>query len=151
LILVASIFVLLWITVAGVALLLALRANGLHQPTRSILSCILALALHASGVFAVGWHVGGRPPGWYEGKALFGGLVLLGAVCALIAIAVVAHSLWSCASAASADSPRGVVVRHHLIAIGTAVITGIVTIIFTLFSMSLVYKVAQWRQDAWYY
>jgi len=96
-----------------------------------------------------GWYVGGRPPGWFEGKALVGPLWACGILCSFPAVIVALGGIVD-------------VVRSGLDGIRTlrladwASLMGAIVVCILLvghrwypWGLAVVYAIAGWRQGMW--
>ncbi|HEY8519262.1 MAG TPA: hypothetical protein VIN61_04220 [Gammaproteobacteria bacterium] len=110
---------------------------------RSLVLAASAAAVYAAVVLVAGWEIGGRPAGWYEGKAPVMPLIVAGSLCELLALAGLYFALRAMAS--RAELPR----RWVLAAVCFPVLVNASLIIAALTPSGLViaYAIAHWRQS----
>jgi len=126
------------------------------EPTRAP-SVTRLMLLVAAGSFAAlllvcslyGWYVGGRPPGWFEGKHLVIPMYAWGALCAFPAVIV--------ALGGTVDLVRsGLDGVRALRGVDWASLAGVLALCLLLVShfwypwgLAVVYWVSHWRQGLW--
>lgn len=105
--------------------------------------------MYAAATFLAGWKIGGRPPGWYEGKFLLFPFVLLAVFCAVVALAGLVYAL----VAVRTESKVGGAGWRALGALGLSALASALLIVNAVvpFGLGVAYMVAEWRYEMWFY
>ena len=96
-----------------------------------------------------GWYVGGRPPGWFEGKALVGPLWMWGILCSFPAVIV---SLGGTVDVlrSGLDGIRTLRLADWSSLMGALVVCVLlVGHLWYPWGLGVVYAIAGWRQGMW--
>ena len=115
------------------------------------------MILVAAGSFAAfllvcslyGWYVGGRPPGWFEGKALVFPMYAWGALCAFPPVIVGIGGLIDILRS-GLDGVRAMRFGNWASLMGAMIVGALLVGHFWYpWGLALVYQIADWRQGLW--
>lgn len=112
---------------------------------RSFVLSAGAFATYLAVTVALGWKIGGRPPGWYEGKALLFPFLTLAWMCAAAALLGLVYSF----AAVRSESKAGVLGWRSLSALGLSAFVSALFVVCSVFPLGLAiaYAVARLRHQ----
>jgi hypothetical protein len=107
-----------------------------------------ALLLYAVLCALLGWYVGGRPAGWFEGKHLVGPVYAAALVSTAVAVIAMLGALMGLRQRyASEGSLRGTDLLPLAVALGAC--CWLVSNLWQPWGLAEVYAIARWRQSLW--
>ena len=123
------------------------RAPSATHLMLAVAACAFAIFLFVCSLY--GWYVGGRPPGWFEGKALVGPMYIWGGLCAFPAVIVAIGGLIDILRSGLGGICALRVIDWASLVGALAVCAVLVGHVLYPWGLGLVYAIAGWRQGIW--
>lgn len=132
---------------AGILVVLLLRKK-VRKTTSSLLLTAISVLSYSGFTVYLGLFLGGRPGGWFEGKALILPFYPLGIISSMLALSAL---MVSTVAIRQANDNRSLVSWHHLVAFGAASMAIALFVLFTFFpiGLSVAYEIAEIRRATW--
>jgi hypothetical protein len=132
---------------AGILVVLLLRKK-VRKTTSSLLLTAISVLSYSGFTVYLGLFLGGRPGGWFEGKALILPFYPLGIISSMLALSAL---MVSTVAIRQANDNRSLVSWDHLVAFGAASMAIALFVLFTFFpiGLSVAYEIAEIRRATW--
>lgn len=133
--------------IAGIFIVLLLRKK-VRRTTSSILLTAISILSYSGFTVYLGLFLGGRPGGWFEGKALILPFYPLGIISSVLALSAL---IVSTVAIRQTNNDGGLINWGHLVAFGAASMATALFVLFTFFpiGLGLAYEIAEIRRATW--
>lgn len=132
---------------AGIFIVLLLRKK-VRKTTSSLLLTAISVLSYSGFTVYLGLFLGGRPGGWFEGKALILPFYPLGIISSVLALSAL---IVSTVAIRQASNNLSLINWDHLVAFGAASMATALFVLFTFFPIGLgvAYEIAEIRRATW--